>query len=805
MFKPHRFKTSVMACALAAGFLLPNGIQAQTQPACVNPGDYYTESFAAPVGLSPWVYTNPGNKVIGNTGNGQMLVGAPNGCHFLSVIAGVSNRTCKQIPTTQLDDNNWTADFVFTLDPDPAGGRASNSPGHYLCAFTNGNLEPYISSGANTGNGACPTSTYSSSSANVIWATLTAPAPTSNTSNPFNKGGWVFEAGAEAGAGGLNSSATIPYPTTAGPGTSLYIRLQRTWSGSGMMSIYSDAAMTAEIPGSPVCFAIPSGVTGLKYFEAGVVPQGTCQRCLNATVSNLKVTNTLPCMVTINPAFNITSGVCVGTPIIVDGSASKMYPVPASSNLQDYIWNIIEVDANGVAIPGNTWSHSGPGMPGVYTFPYGFAGGPTFIQCGHHYVITLVIQSCGNSYVAAYQNLNPACATVISAPAQAGCAGMSVPITASGAVSYSWSPATYLDNTTGATVNCTPPATGSTTPTSYTYTVTGTDVNGCQAKTTTTVTAAPDNLNINLSTGQLDATGVAIAIGQRDDTWMITGNSAGPVLPTPAYCVAPVQNTWVAPAPNTDWISTAMNSDFTTPEQLHTTYNIHGIPPPSGNYYSYQTQFYLPVAYNNLSLNIQDVASDNQLSLYFNKIDWTLPANNPYNLYQVSGTCFDFLRTPGIVPTSAATYNVGVGVAGLNTVTVELDNGGGDGANGNYSYSGFTLKASLTGTCANQGTGCPTCRLEPKSGTSASTDPVRNPVIFYPNPTNGLLHVENYCPDRNCITDIRVMNMLGQIVYEKQGVSDKDLTIDLTDQPKGVYFIILKSDGEEEKSKVIKF
>jgi len=63
------------------------------------------------------------------------------------------------------------------------------------------------------------------------------------------------------------------------------------------------------------------------------------------------------------------------------------------------------------------------------------------------------------------------------------CAGSSVAILASGASSYTWSPATGLSSTNQATVTATPAAT-------TTYTVTGT-ANGCTANATFTVTVNP--------------------------------------------------------------------------------------------------------------------------------------------------------------------------------------------------------------------------------------------------------------------------------------------------------------------------
>lgn len=87
----------------------------------------------------------------------------------------------------------------------------------------------------------------------------------------------------------------------------------------------------------------------------------------------------------------------------------------------------------------------------------------------------------GTNQITVTVNPNP----VISATNVSLCESATAEIVATGANTYSWAPANYLNSTSEATVLFTP---GS----SITYTVTGTDVNGCLGTTTVSATVHPD-------------------------------------------------------------------------------------------------------------------------------------------------------------------------------------------------------------------------------------------------------------------------------------------------------------------------
>ncbi len=122
-------------------------------------------------------------------------------------------------------------------------------------------------------------------------------------------------------------------------------------------------------------------------------------------------------------------------------------------------------------------------------------------------------------------NSNP---TITVTPSSATvCSGANTTLTASGGVSYTWSPATDLSATTGATVVTTPTA-------SRTYTATGTNANGCSATATATITygAAPSNPNLGTSSGTICNN------SSKDLTSVFSGSWFTAPLVNPSYSVA---------------------------------------------------------------------------------------------------------------------------------------------------------------------------------------------------------------------------------------------------------------------------
>lgn len=131
------------------------------------------------------------------------------------------------------------------------------------------------------------------------------------------------------------------------------------------------------------------------------------------------------------------------------------------------------------------------------------------------YTVTGTTSGCRDTAIAVVQ-VNPV-PTVSAGPDLSTCAGSPISMTATGAYTYEWSPATGLNQTTGATVSANPPAT-------TTYTVTGTVGGGCFNFDTIVVNVLPPPIaDAGPSMVTCDGTPVTItASGGTAYTWSPT-------------------------------------------------------------------------------------------------------------------------------------------------------------------------------------------------------------------------------------------------------------------------------------------
>jgi len=165
-------------------------------------------------------------------------------------------------------------------------------------------------------------------------------------------------------------------------------------------------------------------------------------------------------VVTVNPTPTVTASAL--PPTICSGSSSTL----TANGATTYLWN---TGATTSAITVN------PGGTTTYTVTGTSAGCPSTPQ-------TVIV------------TVNPTPTISISPLAPTICPGGNVNLTVIGATTYTWSPATDLSATTGATVNATPTITA-------TYTVTGTSAAGCPSAPQTVVVKVASTLNVSVTPG----------------------------------------------------------------------------------------------------------------------------------------------------------------------------------------------------------------------------------------------------------------------------------------------------------------
>ncbi|MEO7310482.1 MAG: PKD domain-containing protein, partial [Chitinophagaceae bacterium] len=216
--------------------------------------------------------------------------------------------------------------------------------------------------------------------------------------------------------------------------------------------------------------------TGVQFSTTGIhnITLEVTNEC-GTTTANATVNVTTPPVANAGP----DSTICSGTPIVI-GTVSTGFT---------YAWTpTTGLSSGAVARPTATINYTGPSADSTYRYILKVSAGAT---CFTQDTVFITVKK------KPVLVLNPLAAAV--------CSGSSTTLTVSGASSYTWTPATGLNQNTGDTVIATPAAT-------TLYTVTGT-VNGCPATAniTVTVTASPV-ANAGPDTAVCSGTSVVIGV-----------------------------------------------------------------------------------------------------------------------------------------------------------------------------------------------------------------------------------------------------------------------------------------------------
>lgn len=200
--------------------------------------------------------------------------------------------------------------------------------------------------------------------------------------------------------------------------------------------------------------------------------------------------------------------------------------------------------------------------------------------------------------------------------------------------------------------------------------------------------------------------------------------------------------------------------------------------------------------YNSSGSSVSDMATDSVNNLYFVTTMW---GNVKYQTTTFTGSVSLLIlkvdptgnilwskQTSGnnnLVASSLAIFNNEVYLTGIIQGTHQFDN---------LSVTGGTPRDMFV------------AKLNPPTATSLKDEKkTEQTFALYPNPTNGTITIQSEKEIKN--GELRIENVLGQLVYlQKIGSSDSlNVMIDLTQYPKGVYFVQFKSVETIEIRKIV--
>lgn len=280
---------------------------------------------------------------------------------------------------------------------------------------------------------------------------------------------------------------TATRTVTVTPGPTIAVNSATICEGQNAVLNATGATTYSWSPSATLSAGTGSSVTATPATTTTYTVSGTTGSC----------TGTATATVTVNPNPVIS----VNSEIICSGGSAVLNASGASS----YSWS-----------PATTLS-AGTGSSVTAT--------PTSTTT---YTVTGTTGSCSNSASSTVTvNPNP----VISVNNATICAGQNAALTASGATTYSWTPAATLSASTGTSVNATPATT-------TTYTVTGT-IGSCTSTATSTVTVNPNPvIAVNSATICAGQNAVLNATGANTYTWTpsatLSSGTGNSVTATPA-------------------------------------------------------------------------------------------------------------------------------------------------------------------------------------------------------------------------------------------------------------------------------
>lgn len=231
--------------------------------------------------------------------------------------------------------------------------------------------------------------------------------------------------------------------------------------------------VTITVTPNPVVSITPSSTTVCPGMPVDLTASGAA----TYTWSGAGLVSTSGQTVTANPTTTTTyyvtgsSGSCSGTASVTINMSPSLNITISPPGASICLGNSVDLIASGADT--YVWS---PGSSLSSTTGDTVTATPTTTTT---YYVTGTANGC-TGQASAVVDLNGSLVISVSPPNPGMCFGESVDMTASGALTYTWSPPDYLSSTSGATVTASPPVT-------TTYTVHGADASNCQGTTLVTI------------------------------------------------------------------------------------------------------------------------------------------------------------------------------------------------------------------------------------------------------------------------------------------------------------------------------
>ena len=380
----------------------------------------------------------------------------------------VANPTTTTVYTVTGSANSCTNTAIATVSV-LTSPTLTITPSFSICSGSTGTL---IASGA---------STYTwNNSTNLSSANGGTVTSTTNTNETYTVIGTALNTCTNSAETNISVN---PLPTVTATSNTICTGTSGSLTANGATTYTWNNATTLNTPTGSSVTATPTITT--IYTITGT----DANNCVNTTTTSITV-DSKPTL-TVTPSFTM----CSGTTGTLIASGANTYTWTNATNLSS---------ANGDTVTSTTNTTE------TYT------------------VIGTALNTCTNS-AATNISVNPL-PTVI-ATSNTLCVGSTASISASGAITYTWNPATTLTSATDATVAANPTVTTN-------YTVTATNINGCVNTTTTTITVNPlPTVTATSNTICTGTSGSLTANGATTYTWnnatTLNNSTGSSVIATP--------------------------------------------------------------------------------------------------------------------------------------------------------------------------------------------------------------------------------------------------------------------------------